>query len=391
MRRLFVSAGDPSGDLLAARLIERLNELAPDLEVWAVGGRELAGQSDVFLEDLASKGIMGFLEPVRRLPYLTRLGAKIKAVFAERNFDLAIPVDYYGFNIRVAQIAKKRAIPVIYYVCPQIWASREGRARQLKKYVDRILCLFPFEPAFLRKRGIEADFVGHPLVQSLRLAGLSGAAASDGQAGGMTIGLLPGSRPQEIKRHLPVLISAFKFIRQQQPAARAVLYSRPGLEKLYPGAESLRQEGIDVEPGPAWENRSRLTLALTASGLATLENMVMGVPMVIFYGVKPAWVYWLGRRMIKTPFIGMPNILAGKKIVPEIAWGMNESGNLRQAREIAASALGLLNDKDRRDELKRQFANLAETLLGEHGNPVDAAAGLIMRALSGAPARVSHP
>lgn len=378
--RLFVSAGDPSGDLLAARLVSQIKNLSPNIEVWAIGGQQLAAVSDIFLEDIASKGIMGFLEPVRRLPYLARLARRVRTVMRERHFDLAIPVDFYGFNIRFASIAKQAGTAVIYYVCPQVWASREGRTKRLKESIDKILCLFPFEPDFLKARGISATFVGHPLVEELTQAAVS--KPSNGSRAPLTLGLLPGSRPGEIQRHLGPLRSAWALIRSRRPEAGAVLYCRRGLEKYYPPAATLEKEGIRLEYGPGWAGRSKLNLALTASGLAALENMILGIPMVIFYGIKPAWVYWIGRRILRTPFIGMPNILAGSSLVPEVVWGMGRTSDKNHADKIAGEALHLLDDPKRLAEMKQSFQELSRSLAPEGKSPIHTAAEEILKYLN---------
>ncbi|MBI4369666.1 MAG: hypothetical protein HY547_05490 [Elusimicrobia bacterium] len=378
MSRLFISAGDPSGDLLASLLARQIKKQRPGAEIWAIGGPELARIADYFLEDLASRGLMGVFEPVRRLPELIRLRSTIARVFGQHHFDAVIPVDYYGFNIRLAQLAKAKRIPVAYYVSPQVWASRAGRVKQLRRYVDQILCLFPFEVDFYHRHGVNAVFAGHPLAQELfeiRRKQHVAPAASDGHdPAAPMIGLLPGSRPDEIKRHMPVLTQVWSQIRAEFPKAHGALFQRHDLADLYPSAASLKAAGIEAIRGPAFDERARLTLAISASGLACLENMMLGVPMVIFYGVKPAWLYALARGfLVKTRHIGMPNILAGEELVQEIAWGMTSEKNSKATQYLVHHSIELLRNPAHLEKLQKSLCSLAETLIPNGKTPLEAA------------------
>ncbi|MBI4669748.1 MAG: hypothetical protein HY747_11320 [Elusimicrobia bacterium] len=385
MTRLFISAGDPSGDILASLLVKQIKQLKPEAEIWALGGPELAGVSDVFIEDLASKSVMGWVEPIRKLPSYFFLLASIKKIFKQNKFDAVIPVDFYGFNIRLAEIAKKTGFKVVYYVSPQIWASRLGRADRMKNCVDHVLCLFPFEAELYQNRSIPATFVGHPIVEMLTEAQGEGRAGTSGQSDmsdpsdlSIRVGLLPGSRPGEITRHLPVLFDAWNRIRQEFPKAQGILYKRRNHPQLYPSDADMAKQGITGEWGPAYESRRNLNLALTASGLASLENMILGVPMVIYYGVRPAWLFKFVRRIVRTPFIGMPNILAGKELVREMAWAMTPRNDKNAAKHLAEHACGLLKEPARLNELRARLMNLTQTLLPEGKRPREAAAYAIL-------------
>ncbi|MBI2070013.1 MAG: lipid-A-disaccharide synthase [Elusimicrobia bacterium] len=389
MLRLLVSAGDPSGDLIASHLVREIKKQRPDVEIWALGGPELAATSDVFLEDLASRGLMGWLEPIRKLPFLANLNRRLRDILKRHAFDMVIPVDFYGFNIRLAAQAKKLGYPVVYYVSPQLWASRPGRIKRMKRLVDHVLCVFPFEPDFYKKHGLPATFVGHPIVELLSLefrdVHAENVAVNGHRPASMSdrprIGLLPGSRPGEIARHMDVLLKSWRLICEEFPQARGILYKRLGQERLYPSDGDLAAMGVAAEWGPAYQSRHACDLALCASGLASLENMVLGVPMVIYYGVRPAWLFHIVKRIVKTPFIGMPNILAGSEICRELPWAMNPENDARAARDMSAAAIELLKAPERLAALRGNLSGLADSLLPQGQSPRRAAQEAVFRLL----------
>lgn len=377
--KILISAGDPSGDYLGSLLIGAIKSKYPQAQVWALGGGCLKEKCDYFLENLCAQGLMGWFQPMKRLPYLLKLSQKVKNALTENRFDLFIPVDFYGLNIRFARLAKENNVPVCYYVSPQIWASRAGRLKRIKKFVDKILCLFPFEEAFYKKHAVNGVFVGHPLYPLLKKE--TPVETKNATKENRQIGLLPGSRPQEITRHLPVLLESWKHLRVKNPSAEAILYTRKDLGHLYPPAESLRDLGIKALQGPAFESRRELSLAITASGMACLENMILGVPMVAFYAVNPAWLYRLLTYIVQTPYIAMPNILAGQAIVQEITWGLTQANLAAGAQRLAAAAGSLLDNKTALLRQKETLLTTAKRLLPKEGEPLDCASREIEKML----------
>ncbi|MEK6543104.1 MAG: hypothetical protein AABZ44_01535 [Elusimicrobiota bacterium] len=375
--KLLISAGEASGDLLASLLATALKKADPKTEVWALGGQRLKAVSDHFIADLAGHGIMGWLEPITKLPYIFKLLADFKQLCKSERFDGFIPVDYYGLNIHFAKAAKLADIPVFYYVSPQVWASRSYRAKKLAKWTDKVLCLFPFETDFYADYGVAARFVGHPLAKTL------GAYVTDvANDATRLIGLMPGSRPSEIVRHSDVLLRSWALIRAVNPQARAILFTRAQMRHLYPEEQRLMMMGITTCEGPAYAQRTRLSLCLTASGMSTLENMILGVPMVIFYSIAPAWLFPLLRFAVKTRFFGMPNILAGERIVDESAWGANARADTEAAAWIAAAANRLLADPARLTAQRRALLKIAATLQAGAQQPEDVAAREILQAIA---------
>lgn len=360
MSRLLVVAGDPSGDLYASMLVRELRRRAPGMLFAAVGGpmtRGALGAGDEFLEDLASLGVTGFVEPARRLPRLARLLSRIDLRLAEGRADAVVCVDYWGFNGRVLAAAKRRGVPAYYFISPQVWASRPGRVAAIRRRVARMLVIFPFEEALYREAGVPVTWVGHPLLDLLP-APRRGRALTDP----LRVGLLPGSRPSEVRRHLPVFLKALPRIARDYPRLEATVFAAAALgDEHY--APLLR--GVRLPDGGRprlvretdYAERARQDLVLTSSGTATLENALLGLPMVVVY--KMSWpTYLLARALIRVPHIAMANILAGKRLVPELV--QHQATPAAVARE----ALGLLGEPRRLEALRAELAALRDALGG---------------------------
>lgn len=311
-KRIFFIAGDPSGDEHAARVAAESK--AQGAEVMAVGGPALRAVADRWLGDVVSQGVMGFWEPLKKVPFfLNVLNRVILPAMREWEPQVVVPTDFYGFNRYVARSAKEAGRRVCYLISPQVWASRPGRIQTLKMCVDRMLVIFPFEEKLYRDAGVPVTFVGHPLLDIL--PEVSASAPSNVEP---RVGLLPGSRPSEVRRLLPV----FMETADRMPAGtRFVLFAAPTLSNAFydkflagrrPGKhlmEVVRDENYSVRRG--------LDMALACSGTATLENALLGIPTVVAY--KTSWpTYLLARALVKVPYIAMPNILARKLLMPEL-------------------------------------------------------------------------
>lgn len=382
--RILISAGDPSGDFLAAPLIEEIRLRAPGVKIWALGGPELKKTSNVFIEDLASRSTMGWVDPLLHLSYFYKVLKRTEAELVSNKIETVILVDSYGFNIRLAQAAKRQGIKVIYYICPQVWASRKGRVSKLRQFVDKMLCLFPFELDFYRRHEIAASFVGHPMAEFLMNSKYRESNGGHGSSHGphWRIGLMPGSRRAEIIRHMPILLKSWELLRKRFPDIEGVLYKRQEMENgLYPKRETLASLGIETKLGPDYDSRRGLDLMLTTSGMATLENMLLGLPQVVFYGIKPWWFYSILKRVVHIPHVAMPNVLAGKEIVPEIVWPMMFLTNARTADFIALKAAELLENQKNLDETRRLFIEIGNSLRLNGTKPSAAAAEEVLKIL----------
>ncbi|MDE2490194.1 MAG: lipid-A-disaccharide synthase, partial [Elusimicrobia bacterium] len=304
-----VVAGDPSGDLHAAGLIRALKRRDPAARVAAVGGPLCRAAADEFIEDLASRGVTGFLEPARTIPFLLDLRRRLKDFLAARRPAALVCVDYYGFNRRVLELARAAGVPAYYFVSPQVWASRPGRVRVLKRLVRRMLVIFPFEKSLYEKAGVPVEFVGHPLLDLLPAP-----AEKAGPARPPLVGLLPGSRSSELRRHLPVFYAAFERLRKTHPGARGLLFAAINQPDE---AYGRPPQGVELVRESDYASRRRLDAALCSSGTATLENALLGVPMVVVY--KLSWpTYAIARALIRVRHIAMANLLAGREVVPEL-------------------------------------------------------------------------
>jgi lipid-A-disaccharide synthase len=304
-----VVAGDPSSDLHAANLITALKRLDPSARVAAVGGPLCREASDEFIEDLASRGVTGFWEPALKIPFLLRLRSRLRDFLRDERPAALICVDYYGFNRRVLPLAKDLGVPAFYFVSPQVWASRPGRVQVLKRFVRKMLVIFPFEEKLYRAAGVPVEFVGHPLLD------LIGAPPQTKALGAPPrVGLLPGSRTSELKRHIPVFYEAFRILSASRPGLRGLLFASANQSDA---AYGVLPRGVELVREHDYSRRATLDLALCSSGTATLENALLGVPMVVVY--KLSWpTYAIARALIKVRHIAMANLLAGRTVVPEL-------------------------------------------------------------------------
>ena len=357
--RVLIVAGDPSGDLIASKLVAAMKRQRPDLEVVGVGGKELEHVSDRFLKNIVDQGAFGLpVSPAQISFFRDVLNKVILKELKANPTDAVIPVDFYGFNSRVAIAAKKSGHKVFYYASPQFWASRPGRAETLRKSVDMFLCLFPFEMDFYRKRNLAAQFVGHPLLDTIPLA------QDRPMRIEATVGLLPGSRMSEIRRHLPVIVHACNLITDAAPGTRFVLFtvrhvSRQVYQDIIAASGKKSKCLIELVQDENYAWRSQIDLAITASGMETLENALLGVPMVVMY--KMTWLFYcLARMVISIPYIGMPNLLAGKLLVPEfIQWKATP-------QRVAAPIIEWIRRPEERLRIRRELLALRQQF-GENG------------------------
>jgi lipid-A-disaccharide synthase len=321
--RVFLSCGEASGDLYAGALVRELRALVPDIDVFGLGGREFVRAGGRAIADCREVTTTGLTEPLAKLPQL--LTVKRRLIEAARSTPPAVfvPIDFWGFNYRLARAMKSRGVPVVYYISPQLWASRPWRMRSMRAIAKRVLVIFPFEEPIYRKAGVPVEFVGHPLVD---LAVAGGSRQSFRQIKGLamsapTVAILPGSRPGEITRILPDLVAAAKLIAARVPSAQFVIARAPNLDDgLF---EPLRASGLDRESrvrvveGDTNGVLAGSDVTLTASGTATVQAALHDTPMVIVYRVSP-WTYRLGRPLVTVDTFGMVNLIAGEKIVPEL-------------------------------------------------------------------------
>jgi len=357
-RRLLVSCGEPSGDLYASELVRQLRAQAPELEVFGLGGERLRAQGARLVADVGELAVVGLAEVVRHLPRLRRVFRRVLAEVDRERPALAVLVDYAGFNLRLARELHARGIPVVYYVSPQIWAWRRGRMRAIKRYVSHMLVIFPFEEAFYRDAGVRVTFVGHPLVELVRPAADTRAflAAHGLDPARPVLALLPGSRHQEIAYNLPPIAGALRLLRRERPELQAALAVAPGLDaSVFDAALG----GVDVAriAGDAHALMSAATAGIVASGTATVEAALLDLPSVVVYRLSPL-SYALGRRFVHVPHYAMANLIAGRRVLPELI-----QGEFRP-ETVAAEAGRLLDSPEHRAALKQGLAEVRQSLGG---------------------------
>lgn len=313
---VFLSAGEESGDQHGARVARALKAHRPGIRLLGLGGPRMEAAGVEILAGLEELAVMGFVEVLSRLPFFWKLERRIRARLDEDSIDLVLPIDYPGFNLRLARDARRRGIPVLYYIAPQVWAWKKGRAARLARDADRIAVILPFEVEILRRAGADVTFVGHPL--------LDREPAADDRARFLRdlgldpdrplLALFPGSRSQELGRHLHLFLET----------ARRLQRSHPELQVAAARAGSVSPDwfaGVDV--AVSGDSRSLLhhaTAALVKSGTSTLEAALEETPFVTVYRTNP-FTYFLARRLVDVEHIALANLVAGGAVVPEVIQG----------------------------------------------------------------------
>jgi lipid-A-disaccharide synthase len=361
-KKIMIIAGEPSGDIQAAHLVRALKQSAPDLEIFGMGGKEMKQAGAEIIHDITGLAIVGFVEVLKHLKIFKKIMEDLLILIETRKPDAVILVDYPGFNLRLAKYVKEKNIPVIYYISPQIWAWGQRRIEEIKKCVDKMIVIFGFEEELYKQAGVKTAFVGHPFLdivkpgwkkeETIKALNLS--------RNTVKISLLPGSRKKEVEKHLPVMIDACGIIKTKLPDAEFILSRRTELgDRIYDKItvnSKVKLHSLDNQP---YEIMNISDIVIVSSGSATLETAVMEKPMVIIY--KTSFLTWLlASNLIKIPNIGLVNVAAGKRIVPELVQ-FNAT-----PKNIAAETLNILNNKKLTHEIKENLRKVKNNL-GEPG------------------------
>lgn len=374
--RIFISAGEASGDLYASRVVEMLRSRHPEAEFFGCAGPRMQAAGVRAIVDSRSIAVAGLVEVVAHIPRIWSEFRKLARAAAVEKPDLAILTDAPDFHLRLAKKLKKLGIPVVYLIAPQAWAWRQGRVRTMRRVTDQLLCIFPFEKEFFESRGVPTTYLGHPLARIVRPS-MTRAEFFETLAippDARVIVLLPGSRQGEVERHMPALFEAARLIRNRQPV-HFVLSLPPGFDAQGSSFwERARAESIQVKVGITWDALAYAELALAASGTVTIEAALLGAPLVSFYRVN-ALSWMLGRWLVHAPFLSMVNLVAGREIVPELIQGE------MTGERIAAEAIRLLDDDAARSRMRADLAQVA-ALLASRDDPMETAAGWIEKVLS---------
>ncbi len=316
---LMVIAGEASGDMRGAGLIKALRQLRPELSFSGIGGSHLRNCGMEIIEDITSLAVIGFSDVFKNLPRIRRVFYHILDEIKRRKPLAVILVDYPGFNLRLAKEIKKSGIKVIFYISPQVWAWREGRIRSIKKIVDRMLVLFDFEPGIYAKYGMKVDFVGHPLVDEVIISEppTSIKASLGLKPNDIIVGLMPGSREKEIVRHLPTMLDTARLLSHNHPQRKFLILKADTVDaKLLNSIIDASGVPAIIYSGPTYNGIGMMDAAIVASGTATLETALLLKPMIIMYKTSPL-TYFLAKKVVRIPYIGLVNVVAGKNIVEE--------------------------------------------------------------------------
>ncbi len=317
-KNILIVAGEASGDLHASKVVEALRQLDSRVRILGMGGNHLRRAGVEILIDSSRLAVVGITEVLGRLGDLLRAYRKLKELIRSQEIGLLILIDFPDFNLGLAGVAKKAGVPVFYYISPQVWAWRSGRIQKIAQRVSRMAVIFPFEVALYQEAGLNAEFVGHPLMDTLGQVENPSPPGDEGWRGNPLIVLLPGSRHKEVKALLPEMVRAAGIIARKRSdvgflLALAPTITREEVEEMLPSG-GVR---VQVVEGMTYQAIRAADLVWVASGTATLETAILGKPMVIAYQVSRL-SYWVGRAMIRIGWIGLVNIVAGRTLVPEL-------------------------------------------------------------------------
>lgn len=349
-KKIYFVAGEASADDHGAELIRALKERAPDLHFAGRGGPQMRAAAGGAVRDwIEEAAVVGLWEVLRRYGFFRKQFRQTIAEIASLHPAAVVLIDYPGFNLRLARALREKfpSLKIIYYISPQVWAWNRGRVRQMKNWLDLVLCIFPFEPDLYKAAGLPAIFVGHPMA-------IQRQASNDNREGNL-VGLFPGSRRREVQKIFPVMHQAALNLSGIHPDLHfEVAAASPSLARLIRN-QLGDSEKISIVTGAARQLMARARVAMIASGTATLEAALAGLPFVLVYRV--AWLtYFAARLVVQVKHLGMPNVLANREIVPEFIQ------HQARPRQIAESVARLLSDESERARMLRDFESIAGTL-----------------------------
>ncbi|MFA5034075.1 MAG: lipid-A-disaccharide synthase [bacterium] len=339
--KLLIVTGEISGDLHAAKVVKELKLLLPDIKISGIGGEKLRAEKVNLLYDIKDLAVIGFLEIIPKFFKIRNALNLIYKHLLEEKPDLCVLVDYPGFNLKVAKFAKKQGVKVVYYILPQVWAWGKGRIKTIEKYVDKGIVILPFEQQIYKN--LETKFFGHPLVDILQ--GYTPTNMEEVSRSQYKVALLPGSRKDEICHILPIMLNCVKLL----PEYEFVLPVASGIDKTW--LQSMIKNCLPVDKqnkitfsDNTYETMKDVSFALVKSGTSTLETCIMKVPMVIIYKTS-TFSYFISRLIVKTKWIGLPNLIAGKQIVPEfIQYNVNPEKIVNTMKDILKNKNELIRE-----------------------------------------------
>lgn len=358
MANIFIVSGEESGDLHGSSLILALKDLMPGLKVGGMGGARMHA-AGLIGPDSKEVSVVGVVEVAEKLPKILKTFRALKKNLQSIRYDAVVLIDFPDFNLKFAKEVKKLGIPVIYYISPQVWAWRKGRIDKIARLVDKMLVVFPFEEELYRQKGVDVEYVGHPLADSATLELSKEDAKKDLglPAACRCVSLLPGSRTGEIKRLLPSMLEAAVLI--EKGLSWKPVFLLPAANSIDDSLIEGYTRGVPIDVrivrGKMHTALRASDAAVVASGTATLETALIGTPMVIVYRMS-AISYGIARALVKLPYAGLPNIIAGKEAVRELIQGEATPGN------ISKEVLSILNDPAKREAILESYSEIRKSL-----------------------------
>ena len=355
---IMIIAGETSGDIHGAKLVSAMRKRNNGLFFCGIGGRALGEAGVKLLMDASEIAVVGITEVFSKIPNILKGLRVVKKALKTLRPDLLILIDFPDFNLHLASSAKKLGIPVLYYISPKVWAWRSGRVKRIGELVDHLAVILPFEEDFYRSHAIPVTFVGHPLLDTLtspQNKTLNGRTKDN-----PVIGFLPGSRDGEIARHLPIMINAARILHRKIDNVKFLISLAPEVKRTYV-EEIIKKHKAEIAFELVADSSEKVfersTLVVAASGTVTLEAAISGTPMVIIYKVSPI-SYWVGRAMIKVKHVGLANLIAGRKIVPELL--QKEASPIR----ISDTVFEMLGDPSGLERVRLELLNIRDLLGG---------------------------
>jgi lipid-A-disaccharide synthase len=372
--QILISAGEASGDMYAARLASALRARV-DVQLFGMGGTRMREAGVELVADCSEVSLVGIVEIAKKYPALKRVWKRLLGEAIRRKPQLAILTDFPGFHLRLARALKGQGVQNVYFVSPQFWAWRPWRANLVRRRFVRALCIFPFEEGWYRSRGVKADFIGHPLVGNVTAKRTRVEFASDCglDASKPIVTLLPGSRSGEIAHHMPTMMQACRLVQQKKSEVQFVLALAPGVKRSQISQHLIPAVTIRVLEDATYDALGGADLSIVSSGTATVEAALMDAPMIVVYRLAPLTAA-IARWLVRTPMFAMVNLIAGKRVVPELV-----QKDFTPA-QLAQETIRLLDSPDARQEMRRGLAEVREKL-GPPG-AVERAADLIVGMLN---------
>jgi lipid-A-disaccharide synthase len=354
---IFLSAGEPSGDLHGAAVASALRARWPDVRLRGLGGPRMAAAGVELMAHVDDLAVMGFVEVAAHLPFFLDLMRRVKHSLAADPPDLVLPIDYPGFNLRLARFAKSRNIPVLYYIAPQVWAWHRSRLAEMARITDHVAVILPFEAALFREAGAQVTFVGHPLLDRAAPKQTREAIAAELSLDPdrPIVALFPGSRRQEVARHGRLFADVAEIMRRTRPDVQAVV----AVSSAVPA--TAYDTGDLPRTADGWSLLGSAHAALVKSGTGTLEAALAGTPLVVAYRAHPL-TFQLAKRLVKVDHVGLVNLVAGERLAPEYLQGDARPGPL------ATAVLALLEPGSERTRALDGMARVRERLHAPNDN-----------------------